>query len=177
VLFDQNDYVLFETTEAYRTSPHVQFGDGVHVRGGIASMPGYTRVYEAPMPPDNELADGPIRQRIEVNRIIRDTPLSRRIKALHGYRCQLCGGTVQLSGDRLYAEGHHLQPLGAPDNGPDIAANIVCVCPNCHVLLDYGARSLDASSLRAVDGHEVGDQFLRYHNEHRFVGTSGQPKP
>lgn len=171
-LFDRNGYVLFETVQAYRTNPHLRIANDVHVPGGIESMPGYVRVYEAPMPPDNDLDDGPVRRRVEVNRIVRDTPLSRRVKALHRYRCQMCDGTVRISEDRLYAEGHHLQPLGAPDNGPDVAENIVCVCPNCHVLLDYGAIEVNPDSLRRVNGHAVGKRYVEYHNYHRYAGSS-----
>lgn len=170
-LFDRNGYVLFETHQAFTADPHLRIASDVHVPGGIAAMPNYVRVYEAPMPPDNELVNGPVRRRVEVNRIVRDTPLSRRVKALHGYQCQFCYATVRISSDRLYAEGHHLQPLGAPDNGPDVAENIVCVCPTCHVLLDYGAIEVDLHSLRRVNGHRVGIQYIQYHNHHRFAGT------
>jgi putative restriction endonuclease len=35
-----------------------------------------------------------------------------------------------------YAEACHIKPLGRPHNGPDTPENILCLCPNCHVLFD-----------------------------------------
>jgi len=45
------------------------------------------------------------------------------------------------------AEVVGMEPLGTPHNGPDVYENIVCVCPNHHVLLDYGVIPLDHSLL------------------------------
>ena len=38
-----------------------------------------------------------------------------------------------------YAEAAHIRPLGAPHNGPDTSDNILCLCPNHHVLFDHGS--------------------------------------
>lgn len=40
-------------------------------------------------------------------------------------------------------EAHQLIPIGAQDdfnNSLDVDANIVCLCPNCHRKLHYGAN-------------------------------------
>lgn len=42
-----------------------------------------------------------------------------------------------------YAEGAHIRPLGRPHDGPDSADNLLCLCPNHHVLLDTGALYVD----------------------------------
>ena len=42
-----------------------------------------------------------------------------------------------------YAEGAHLRPVGSPYHGPDAVENVLCLCPNDHVLLDRGAIVLD----------------------------------
>ena len=97
-------------------------------------------------------------------RIIRDSLLARRVKELHNYECQLCGLTILLPGGIRYAEAHHIQPLGAPHNGPDHGGNIVCVCPNHHAELDYGARDLDLGALRHAAGHAVEARYVEYHN-------------
>ena len=34
---------------------------------------------------------------------------------------------------------------GIPHNGPDKLENMICVCPNCHVLLDFGVIRLNQS--------------------------------
>jgi predicted restriction endonuclease len=93
-------------------------------------------------------------------RVLRDTALARRIKADNGYKCQICGGQILLSEDKPYAEAHHVKPLGSPHDGPDHLGNIVCVCPNCHVKLDYGAIEINQNIFK-----NVLPEFIQYHNE------------
>jgi hypothetical protein len=97
---------------------------------------------------------------VEEYRILRDTALSRRVKAEMGYVCQMCSTTVRLSDRELYAESHHVRPLGGKHRGPDVRENIMCVCPTCHVLLDYGAVFLDPQQVS-----EISVEHLDYHNE------------
>lgn len=106
----------------------------------------------------------PDRVEITTHRIIRDTLLARRVKQLHNFECQLCGHTVVLADGSRYAEAHHVQPLGQPHNGPDVLENIVCLCPNHHVELDYGARPLALAELRSVSGHTLAEAYIQYHN-------------
>ena len=108
----------------------------------------------------------PGRSEITTHRIIRDTLLARRVKQLHNFKCQLCGHSIVLADGSRYAEAHHIQPLGEPHNGPDILENIVCLCPNHHVELDYGTKALALSELRAVQGHILAEKYIKYHNEH-----------
>ncbi|WP_343028555.1 HNH endonuclease [Massilia sp. MP_M2] len=105
------------------------------------------------------------RQQVTVYRILRDTALARHVKEIHDYRCQLCGETINLSDGRKYSEAHHIQPLGRPHDGPDLLENVICVCPNHHVELDYGARKLEASAIRSVAGHTISERYIKYHNE------------
>jgi predicted restriction endonuclease len=121
---------------------------------------------EPPAPPIAvDIEDPPGRQETTIYRILRDSLLARRVKQLHNYECQLCGHTILLPGGGRYAEAHHIQPLGEPHNGPDQADNIVCVCPNHHAELDYGARPLDIGTLRHVAGHVVEGKYVEYHNK------------
>lgn len=103
-------------------------------------------------------------------RVLRDTELARKIKALHQNKCQLCEFQLQLANGLSYAEAHHIQPLGMPHNGPDIAENIVVLCPNHHVMLDYGVCKLDLSILRVSHGHTIGQRFIDYHNQTVWQG-------
>jgi putative restriction endonuclease len=41
-----------------------------------------------------------------------------------------------------YAEGAHIRPLGAPHRGPDTLDNLLCLCPNHHLLFDIGAITI-----------------------------------
>jgi hypothetical protein len=111
-----------------------------------------------------------------VSRILRDTGLSNRVKVLHNYECQICGYTLLLADGSRYAEGHHVQPLGSPHNGPDVLGNIVCLCPNHHAACDLGAIALDANELRQAIGHHVERSYIDYHNTVVYHGhNSAEP--
>lgn len=117
-----------------------------------------------PAPTAIDIATPPERVQVEISRIIRDTAVARSVKLLHSYRCQICGDRLALSSGGFYAEAHHIRPLGTPHGGPDTPSNILCLCPNDHAALDFGAIAIDSSSLRAASDHRVSDEFIQYHN-------------
>lgn len=117
-----------------------------------------------PAPPDIVEPEVPSRAEVKTYRILRDTELSRGLKALHEHQCQICGTTIELPDGRRYAEGHHIQPLGGIHGGPDITSNILVLCPNHHVMCDYGTIELERESLRLHPSHAVGQRYLDYHN-------------
>lgn len=43
-LFDADGYVLFKTEHEYKTSPYLNHGEKLNVRGSISGMPGYVRM-------------------------------------------------------------------------------------------------------------------------------------
>jgi putative restriction endonuclease len=113
------------------------------------------------------------RRETTVLRIVRNTKQARRIKELYDYRCQMCGIRLEgLAGP--YAEGAHIRTLGAPHHGPDTPDNILCLCPNHHVLLDHGGVGIGEDlSLIGVRGrltvrprHHLSQDHLRYRREH-----------
>lgn len=103
-------------------------------------------------------------------RILRDTELARRVKSIHRYECQLCGHTIQLPDGNRYAEAHHIRGLGEPHNGHDVIGNILCVCPNHHAELDYGATELALSKLRIDPAHPIDGKYIEYHNRYIYKG-------
>lgn len=118
-----------------------------------------------PTPNASDLPEAPPERIVTTTyRILRDTELARRVKLLHNYECQICGHTIALPEDSRYAEAHHIQPLGQPHNGPDVIGNILCVCPNHHAELDYGASGIDLASLRRAAGHPIEEEYVDYHN-------------
>lgn len=123
-----------------------------------------------PMPPEAVDINAPP-ERIETTtyRILRDTLIARQVKQWHNYECQICAITITLSNGERYAEAHHIQPLGTPHDGPDQIENIICVCANHHVELDYGVRSLDLSALRQVPQHKIAKEFISYHNKNIWI--------
>lgn len=110
-----------------------------------------------------------------IQRIVRNTNLSNRIKQLYNYKCQVCNIELQTSSG-LYAEAAHIKPLGSPHNGPDTIENLICLCPNHHVMFDYGGFSILTNfDLIGISGkltinknHSLNIEFLRYHFEHFY---------
>jgi 5-methylcytosine-specific restriction endonuclease McrA len=83
-----------------------------------------------------------------VTRIVRDTALAQHVKKENNYTCQICGLKIRLPNGKFYIEAHHVFPLG--EKGPDVKENILCVCPNHHVMLDRKALRLDPSGITGV---------------------------
>ncbi|WP_433827671.1 YDG/SRA domain-containing protein [Actinoplanes sp. CA-015351] len=115
----------------------------------------------------------PGRRVATVGQIARVRALSRAIKVLHDFTCQLCGVRLAVAG-RGYAQGAHIRPVGRPHDGTDTADNLLCLCPNCHILFDNGEVLVgddfriistypNLGSLSLVDGHEISSENLAYH--------------
>ncbi|GAB3746784.1 YDG/SRA domain-containing protein [Spirosoma pomorum] len=106
-------------------------------------------------------------------RIVRNAELAIQVKEIYGYHCQVCRTQVTTSAG-LYAEAAHIQPLGRPHDGPDTLANLLCLCPNHHVMFDFGGFGIDndlaliglAGKLFVRTSHRVDPQFLQYHRDH-----------
>lgn len=119
------------------------------------------------------------RREIRVSRIVRDTARSQRIKNLYGHRCQICGIRLECPAGP-YSEAAHIRPLGMPHNGPDTEDNILCLCPNHHVLFDNGAISVaedltllgETGSLTVKGSHQINPNYLSYHRSHLAVVAS-----
>jgi len=113
------------------------------------------------------------RKETTVLRIIRDTKIARDIKKLYEYRCQVCDIVLEIKGTR-YAEGAHIKPLGRPHNGEDNPNNLLCLCPNHHLLFDRGSFSISDSynligningKLKIHEKHQLNKENLKYHRE------------
>lgn len=113
-------------------------------------------------------------------RLVRDTALTRQIKHLYDYHCQACL-TRLLSPAGPYAEAAHIRPLGTPHHGPDALENILCLCPNHHVLFDLGAWAVAPDyrllglpgELHVHRRHALAAEHLAYHRAHLY--TAAEP--
>lgn len=118
-----------------------------------------------------------LRRQFTTMRVIRDSALAQQIKDVHGHHCQICGLRLQLP-NGSYAEGAHIRPVGKPHNGPDEPGNILCLCPNDHVLFDRGSLTLTndlrvfdevagctRGSLRLAPQHTIKIAHVAYHRE------------
>lgn len=126
-----------------------------------------------PLKDGQERPKTPTRQETTTMRIVRDTKTSRCVKEAYDYACQVCGVRL-ITPAGIYAEGAHIKALGTPHNGPDNESNLLCLCPNHHVLFDNGAIAIsDDLRVLGIPGepalivrHEVDLEFVRYHREH-----------
>ncbi|PNG22726.1 HNH endonuclease [Streptomyces cahuitamycinicus] len=127
----------------------------------------------------------PSRAEQTTQRIVRSTAVADYVKRVHDYSCQVCGIRLATPAG-AYAEAAHIRALGRPHDGPDIPANVLCLCPNHHVLFDFGMLTIsedltvaDHSSgaspcrLREIPEHRIDRQYLAYHRAHH----SGTARP
>lgn len=106
-----------------------------------------------------------------VVRIVRDTKIAHDIKKIYNYECQVCGFSIK-NKHSSYAEGAHIKPLGNPHNGDDNTDNLLCLCPNHHVMLDKGCFSFtddlnllgqESGNLIIHPNHKLNKSNLQYH--------------
>lgn len=169
-LFDRNGYILFATFEEYQSSPYLQHGIDLHVFHGISEIPGYIKVLESTSTDSvtfdvNNVVVGMKRQ---VSIRVRNRLLVEKVKQIYENTCQLCGLKMRIRENRYYSEVHHLVPLGEPHHGPDVIENMICVCPNHHVLLDLGGIFLEYNSIYIAPQHSVNLNYIDYHNQNIF---------
>lgn len=125
--------------------------------------------------------ESPGRVEQTVLRIVRQTALARAIKEMYEYSCQVCDTSLPTAAGP-YAEAAHIRPLGRPHQGRDDLSNLLCLCPNDHVLLDFGAitvspetfritgeRSREGRALIVAASHHIDPLNFDYHNEAIFV--------
>lgn len=112
-----------------------------------------------------------------VVRVVRDTKKSRQLKDLYNCQCQVCELAIRTK-NGFYAEGAHIKPLGRPHDGDDSIDNLLCLCPNHHVMFDKGMFSIadDLTLLGDVEGklivharHYINPESIKYHrNTHGY---------
>jgi len=132
---------------------------------------------DPPPPPPPSAPTQASRAEAVIQRIIRSTQVAKSVKELHEYKCQICGVCLMTPAGP-YAESAHIRGLGRPHNGPDVSENVLCLCPNHHVLFDTGALVIDAEGtvrdtltgdavgqLHLDVSHKVDWAYVDYHHE------------
>jgi 5-methylcytosine-specific restriction protein A len=169
VLFDKNGYLIFENEDVYTNHHALRHRQDLNVPTGIAEISGYMLFNDEQkvialnviVGKKNEQAEETIRKIREVEYVLRNRRLVEELKKLYDNTCQICGIKLQLSESTFYSEVHHIVPLGRPHNGADRLENMVCVCPNDHVLLDL--RAIPLKDLKVLK-HEISPQYVSFHN-------------
>lgn len=102
----------------------------------------------------------------------------RRLKRWYQDSCQICATALILPPPRhSYSEAAHIR--AREHGGPDLTENLLCLCPNCHVLFDAGAYVLtdDLTVVDTVRGrvltelkrhrwHYIDYNHVRHHRHH-----------
>jgi putative restriction endonuclease len=115
------------------------------------------------------------RRTYTAQRVVRDTKQALVIKQTYDYACQVCEIAIQLPLGTKYAEGAHIRPLGRPHDGPDHISNLLCLCPNHHVMFDNYVYSVEPGThrligglegtLKILPGHHIDPEHFAYHNK------------
>ena len=168
VLFDKYGYLVINTEADYLGHPELQHGVDLHVKNGISGLKDYIpfsgeEMRKMILTSKGYVDEESIRIIRQVGVIERNIQLVKKIKNQYDNTCQICGTKLKIKKDLFYSEVHHIKPLGSPHNGPDKLENMICVCPNHHVLLDMGAIELELDDLQVLN-HKIGDEFISYHN-------------
>jgi putative restriction endonuclease len=108
-----------------------------------------------------------------VLRVIRDSKISSDLKNLYIHHCQVCNTAIKTKSG-FYSEGAHIKPIGKPHNGDDSIANLLCLCPNHHVMFDKGSFSIkenldligvENGKLNMNQKHKIDKENLNYHRK------------
>jgi len=125
-----------------------------------------------------ESAKGPVERRHgTTDRQIRDSGKAQKLKEEYDFTCQICCTRLDSPSGPI-AEAAHIKPLGRPVDGPDTKNNMLCLCPNCHKLIDRFGLLIDDSyrvfkqpdgedlgKLTLNDRHRVSQEYLGWHRE------------
>ena len=118
-----------------------------------------------------------------INRLSRNIRLREKIKEIYLFKCQVCNIVLKKPGGAI-AIGAHIKGLGRPHNGPDVLANMLCLCPNHHDQFDALSFYIEPDNLEinGLDGfkgaklfvqkkHKLEREFLEYHKQ-QFINKT-----
>lgn len=163
-LQEKGNFRSLFTNTSFASQKEIKLPKEVNDRSGSVESPPILRAIDL-----GESVE-PERSTVETTRIVRDSVLTRSLKALHENRCQICGYAITFPDGRTYSEAHHIKPLGGDHKGPDVAENILILCPNHHAACDLGAIKLVLTKIRSHPQHRINNEFLNYHNTYIYQG-------
>jgi predicted HNH restriction endonuclease len=127
---------------------------------------------------DEQKIDTKKENKVTLYRLVRDSQLAKKLKALYNHKCQLCGQQLRSSSGGFTSEVHHIKPYNRIHRGDDTIQNLLVVCPNCHTQFDELYFAIHPETLKVhclfeddpyhgidlifMEGHELGKQYLTY---------------
>jgi len=171
ILFDLDGYLKVNSQAEYEQNPKFRLTKALTIREGIKNVPGYIRFTDEQrnialienIISDEVAEEQTVRKLRQSELIVRNRQFVKKIKNRYLNCCQLCNTQLKINNNLFYSEVHHIIPLGSPHNGKDKLSNMICVCPNCHVLLDLGAIKLETAGIFKLK-HKISEESLNYHN-------------
>lgn len=110
--------------------------------------------------------------------VYRDRRIATLVCRAHDYQCQVCGLALETPAGLLLTPTTHIKSLAIPHKGPDVAENVLCLCPTHRVQLDLGILTIEddftvvdetdgipIGKLAVAKSHKVGLDFVRYHRK------------
>lgn len=182
-LFPRNHHIkekIRQTLQRLRADGFLLFQGGGSYKLNLA----YDELESDPAPLKAYGVQVPETKQVVRNIRMRNSFLGIEIKQRYRNICQACRIPVPLYSGQNYAEAHHLWPIGSPHFGPDVAANIIVLCPNHHAMFDRGVVTIKPDTLRVlhiVEGvfpknarlflgpwHPLNQKYLNYHHHEIF---------
>ena len=143
-LVDANGYLLFETEDAFRSSPHLNIRKQIGVKPpGISALPGYIQILSAGKSAINDVDIHEYEGIEGRNTLLTHLARERDRRLVHQKRssatslaCEICGFSFAAAyGGRAsdYCEVHHLVPLaGEMAERKTLLQELAVLCANCH---------------------------------------------
>ena len=109
-----------------------------------------------------------------------DDALERELRARYDDTCMACGDRRRRGPEAGHSTVHYPMPTAAPHGGPVATENALVLCPNHRADFEHGTVTVDprtltvdhayesavsGRTLSTADDHEVGAQYLAYHND------------
>ena len=108
------------------------------------------------------------REKVHVNKIIRDPKNAEMIKSIYDFRCQICRIRLDTPYKRPIAIGAHIKGIGFPTRGPDEVENMLCLCPNHHDQFDAFAFTINPENLKIIGLNEFNDKKIQLNKKHNI---------
>jgi len=113
-----------------------------------------------------------------IDECVRLQEVVENVKNWNNNMCQVCGVRIPVKTEReYYSEGAHIKGFQS-DDGPDIEANMLCLCPNHHKMMDYYGLTLSddlkiisidkeihGKKLRMVQEHKISTEFVKFNRK------------
>lgn len=174
-LIDPNGYISFNSQPEYTNSDFLEIGETVHVSRGTSQIPGYQpfssdqkKLIQFHL--DHVNSEETLRAMRSYSQVARNQSIVQQLKNTYENQCFICGLQLKLNEGKSYSEAHHIRPLGSPHNGPDTLDNLILLCPNHHVLADFGTIKLKPEKFAIKLQHSVSKEHVKYHNKKIFRG-------